>query len=144
MIFESACIKQVRNDHPLWRHVETALEIAHDNPHLYKMGCVILDHHQKVIAQGMNRPTKTHPLQAKYAKKVNKHHRIFLHAEIDALIRSIKSSTSPETLIVVRVRRDGPMGTSKPCAVCQEAIRQSTIQQVVYSDGEEFVMEIKS
>lgn len=144
MIFEESYITRIPKEHAIWKHIDLALKIACDNPHMYKMGCVILDDQRKIIAQGMNRPTKTHPLQAKYAMKVNKHQRIFLHAEIDALIRSIKSSTQPETLIVVRMRRDGVPGTSKPCVVCREAIRQTMIRQVVYFDGEEFVMELRN
>lgn len=75
----------------------------------------------RLIAVGMNQ-RKTHPLQAKFGKNSDA---IFLHAEIAAIVNSLKV-VSPNDLqnAVLYVSKYSPSGKtmSKPCQGCQRAI----------------------
>lgn len=83
---------------------------------------------------------KTHPLQMKFQKNKNC---IFLHAEIDAIQRSIKKKIdlSQCSLYVCRIkqyelknkRRVLGFGNAYPCEGCQSAIKYFNIKKVYYT-----------
>lgn len=54
-----------------------------------------------------------------------------VHAEVDAL-KKVKDPTGC-TLYVVRVRDDGELLFSKPCADCSKVLQESDIKAVVHS-----------
>ena len=58
------------------------------------------------------------------------------HAEVAAL-RQIKD-TRGVTLYVLRVRKDGSSGLSKPCSRCADYIAKSGIKKVIYSVEDSF------
>lgn len=77
---------------------------------------------------GVNSYVKTHPLQAKYAAVVNQHARIFLHAEISALVRA---RDFVHELVVVRFNpTTKELRPSKPCLICMEAMRMAGVKRV--------------
>ena len=94
-----------------------------------KIGCVITDKRGRVIATGVNK-SKTHPVQKHYAKKTGNSKKIHLHAEISALIR-IKGK--PHSIYISRIMRNGATGLAKPCPLCQMAIEEAGIENVVYT-----------
>lgn len=87
-----------------------------------------------LISIGVNQ-NKTHPFQARYAKNVEA---IYLHAEIDAIVKALKV-ISPEELqrcsmYVLRFKRgDETTGLAKPCSGCTRAIAAFGIKQVYYT-----------
>lgn len=95
----------------------------------YKLACVITDKQGKLISVGWN-SSKTHPTQAKYAAKTGHHTKIFLHAEIAALV---KAKGRGSRMYIVRVTKNGNLGNSRPCSVCQLAIREAGIKNVWYT-----------
>lgn len=74
---------------------------------------------------GKNSYLKTHPLQAKYAARVGQPKKIFLHAEIDAIIKC-EDIHLAHTIIVVRTLKNGTTGLAKPCRICAYAIKHDT------------------
>ena len=84
------------------------------------------DKRGRILAVGRNSYTKTHPLMAKAGKAVGKPNTIFLHAEIDALVK-VKDWSKIEKLVVVRYTRDGVPALAKPCAVCQRILKPLNI-----------------
>jgi len=98
----------------------------------------------EIIAMGIN-STKTHPMQRKFA--IPKYsspntERIYLHAEIDCIVRSIRKvdddTLRRSTMYVYRSKIDmdskktvGAM--SKPCPGCESCIRSFGISRVCYS-----------
>jgi deoxycytidylate deaminase len=84
----------------------------------------------RLLSVGKNSYTKTHPLQAKFAKIAGKEAAIYLHAELDALI---KATEQVHTLIVERSDKDGKPANSRPCPSCQEAIKHFKVQEVFYT-----------
>lgn len=90
----------------------------------------------KILAVGCAK-YKTHPLQKKMQEEIGNTERIYLHAEIDALVKVInKHGTdvlSECDLHVVRVSKGGSVSSSKPCEGCQRAINAFNIRKVYHS-----------
>lgn len=98
----------------------------------YRHGAIVFyKRGHRIISGAVNVLTKTHPIQAKNARKAGKPKAICLHAEIHAII---KSRGKGDSLLVTRITKDGSAGNSKPCSICQEAIRSSHIKHVFYTD----------
>ncbi|BCG50039.1 dCMP deaminase [Ralstonia phage RP13] len=79
----------------------------------------------RIIAVGHNAPHKSHPKQAMYSRKsIGSEHKIFLHAELAALV---KSRSKIDTIWVVRINPSGQIIKSDPCPICQMAIAEADV-----------------
>lgn len=96
----------------------------------YDITALAYDKRGKLLAVGRNSYVKTHPLQAKYGAKVGKPKAIYLHAEMDALI---KAKGKAHKLVVLRYDNQGKPANAKPCAICQTAIRDFKIKRVEHT-----------
>ena len=100
-----------------------------------KTGCIIVEK-GRIIASGVN-SSKTHPLAATYSKHPLA---IYLHAEIDAIIKASRTSSIFSTSSIYVARRtlttnrkpDG-CGLAKPCDGCAAAIAHFNFGLVAYS-----------
>ena len=92
----------------------------------------IYDKRGKLLSVGRNSYIKTHPLQARLAAKVNLEHNVFLHAEVDALIKC-KDWGKAYRMVVIRTSSSGNALNAKPCPVCQEALKLAKISVVEHS-----------
>lgn len=99
--------------------------------------------HGKLIASATNSYVKTHPLQKRFAQQVGLDMKQYLHAEIACIIAS--RGAIIHSLHVSRSNKAGDMRDSKPCPVCQAAIRACGIKHVYYTTngGEIVKMEAK-
>lgn len=86
-----------------------------------------------LLATGVNSYTKTHPIQYKYACKAGKPYKMYLHAEISAIIKALKVNSNPYKIEVIRIGKDGRLRMAKPCLVCMEAIRDAGIKKIRYT-----------
>lgn len=93
---------------------------------------ICYDKRGRVLSIGRNSYVKTHPLQAKLAKKMGQEGKVYLHAEIAALVRC-RDWTKIEKMTVVRLGAQGQPMNAKPCSVCQEAIKQAGIRFVEHT-----------
>lgn len=93
---------------------------------------IITDKKGRVLSIGKNSYVKTHPLQALHAKRVGQENRIYLHAEIDAIIRC-KSLSKAHKIFVSRLKHNRYM-LAKPCVVCMSAISQAGIKHIEWTD----------
>jgi tRNA(Arg) A34 adenosine deaminase TadA len=109
-------------------YIELAKRQAESAKFRYRVGCIILDRKNNIISSARN-STKTHPLQFKYATKHGQAHRIFLHAEIAALI---KCRIDPYTAVIVRLGRSGSMRPSHPCPLCMDALKEAGVKEIFY------------
>jgi len=92
--------------------------------------------HGDLLGYATNHYTKSHPLQAHFAKMVGHPERIYLHAEIAAILQC--GTQQIHTLVVVRRRKSSAaLALAKPCPICQEAIKAFKIKKVLYSTNEE-------
>lgn len=113
------------------RAIERALSLAWMNTHNKKLGCVALNGRGHIISEAQNSRTKTHPKQYHYAKKAQCPSRVFLHAEMRAIILAKQQI---DELIVCRYDKRGNLCNSKPCEICQLAIEEAEISRVWYTN----------
>lgn len=93
----------------------------------------------RIISVGYNQK-KSHPMAAKFSKNPDA---IFLHAEVDAVIKALKKISEAElkraTLIVARVKTDEKgkvvFGIAKPCPGCTKCIENYGIKTVIYTEN---------
>ena len=67
---------------------------------------LVFDKRGKLLSMGRNSYVKTHPMQARLAKEVGEEHKIFLHAEVDALVK-LRDWDRAHKLVITRYTRDG-------------------------------------
>lgn len=100
----------------------------------YKLTALAFDKRGRLLSIGTNSYIKTHPVQAKYACKAKEDYKIYLHAEIDALI---KARGKVHRLVISRLEKDGRNLPSKPCPICQLAIEDYGVAEVEYTTQDE-------
>ena len=115
--------------------LQLAIETAKSSPSRRKIGAVLLKK-SKVIATAVNLEKKSHPLQAKLAKRVGLCEKIYLHAEVSALI---KAREDADTIVVARVDNQGRLRNSKPCPICSFALEQEGVSNIYYTTNEGFM-----
>jgi len=93
---------------------------------------IIYDKRGAILSIGKNSYVKTHPLQARYANKVGLSKKVFLHAEIDAIIKC-KDISKAFRILIVRTLANGATGCAKPCPICVEGIKQTPIKRIEHS-----------
>jgi tRNA(Arg) A34 adenosine deaminase TadA len=129
------------NMHHMYLHLQKlrlSLIIQRDNFSVYNqknkyiVGSIALNEKGKKVAVAFNSYTKTHPRMKELGKKVHKEDKVYLHAEIGALI---KAKGKAKKLVVARLLADNTFAISKPCPICMEAIRQAEIDEVYYTDN---------
>jgi tRNA(Arg) A34 adenosine deaminase TadA len=93
----------------------------------------LLVHKNIPVAIGRN-SMKSHPIMTRFGRT---EHHLFLHAEIEAIIKASKELTSSElskcTLYVCRVLADGNCAMARPCPGCQRAIKEYGIGKVIWT-----------
>lgn len=86
-----------------------------------------------LVSVGHNSYTKSHPLQAYFAKKVGHPNKIYLHAEIAALVQAgTAEDNQVEEISIVRLNKAGDFRPSKPCPICIEAIKAFGVRFIIY------------
>lgn len=105
----------------------------------YTMVAHCYDKRERLLSCATNNYDKTHPLQKYFAEKVGHNERIYLHAEIAAILRA--KDRQIHRLRVFRYGANGELLLAKPCPVCMEAIKAFGIQILTYStkNGEETI-----
>jgi deoxycytidylate deaminase len=93
---------------------------------------IIYDRKGKVISVGKNSYVKSHPMQAKLGAMVGRPDAIFLHAEIDALVK-LRDWTKAHKIVVTRVGAAGDYLLAKPCPACEHAISMAGIKRVEHT-----------
>lgn len=84
-----------------------------------------------MLSEATNRYDKTHPIQKYFAERVGHPTRVYLHAEIHAIIRA-----GDKPIHRIEVERHGKKGQqllAKPCPICMEAIRAYGIKEVSWT-----------
>lgn len=97
---------------------------------------IIYDKRGRVLSIGRNSYIKTHRVQAKYAERAGVPYKIFLHSEIDAIIKC-RDLSKAHRIFVSRYNKNGKPMMAKPCKVCTLAIKEAGIKHIEWSTGEE-------
>jgi tRNA(Arg) A34 adenosine deaminase TadA len=85
-----------------------------------------------LLASASNSYGKTHPIQARFAAQAGTPQKIYLHAEIAAIILALKKGT-PHSIFVSRTLASGTTGLAAPCPICTLAIKHAGIKEVTYT-----------
>lgn len=116
------------------RILNVAIDIARNLTHKkYRIAAIITDRRNKILSIGWNSYSKSHPEQLRWAKKNNNHHKIWLHAEISALVRC--KDGIPYHIYIARVYRNGQPAMASPCLLCADAIKHAGIKKVIYTQS---------
>lgn len=116
---------------------DLAIEVAKSSPSKKLVGAILLNKN-RVVTTATNLERKSHPLQAKFAERVGLKEKIFLHAEIAALV---KCREECDTIIVARVNSQNKLRNSRPCPICSLALKQAGVSKVHYSTNDGFLYE---
>jgi len=92
----------------------------------------IKDKKGNVLSIGQNNYVKTHPYQALCASKAGMPEKIYLHAEIDAIVKC-KDISKAHSIHIFRKGKSSKWLLAKPCPVCQTAIKQTPIKKVFHT-----------
>lgn len=91
----------------------------------------IYDKRGRLLSSGQNSYVKTHPLQARIAAEVGEPHKVYLHAEIAALLKC--DWKKAHKILVTRYGKQGKPMLARPCKVCHQAIGMTSIKVVEYT-----------
>ena len=91
---------------------------------------IVTDKKGNIVGESANNYCKSHTIQAYYAKRVKLEDKIFLHAEISALIRAKGKGYK---ISIARVNSKGIPCNAKPCPICEMALKEHGIKQVEYT-----------
>jgi deoxycytidylate deaminase len=109
-----------------------AIILASELPLNKQRVCAIITTRQgKILSIGFNSFTKTAPKQKYFALKVNQPSKQYLHAETHALIRC--KSNKAYAIYIARVDRFGKSLLARPCPICEFAIKESNIKEIIYT-----------
>lgn len=92
----------------------------------------VYDKHDNLLSVGRNSYVKTHPVQAAAAKRVGMEKRIYLHAEVHALVQ-IRDWSDAFKIVVCRFDSEGREVNAKPCPICEYVIKQTGIKKVEHT-----------
>lgn len=91
---------------------------------------IAYDKRGKVISIGRNSYVRSNKTQRKYAKLVGKPDSVYLHAEIDALVRA--KGRQIHTMFVSRITPTG-YALSKPCDICSQALKDFGVKEIKWT-----------
>lgn len=83
------------------------------------------DRKGNLLSEAQNSYTKSHPIQAHFASLVGEPQRIYLHAEIAALLKC--GDKTPYKLFIQSDSQSLPI----PCAICQYALTEWGVKTVI-------------
>lgn len=98
----------------------------------YRLKATIYDKKGRKISTGENSYSKTHPYQIRLAEKAGRPNAIFLHAEIQAIVR-LKDRTKAHRILIERYDKQGNPRPAVPCEICTLAIEEAGIKVVEYT-----------
>lgn len=99
-----------------------------------KICAIITDKKDRILSIGVNNYNKSHPVMKLYAEKYDNPNKIYLHAEINALV-SLPYGKKPYSIYISRIGFNNKPLLAKPCKICQRAIEDAGIKNIYYTKG---------
>lgn len=98
----------------------------------HHLTAIIKDKKGNVLSIGKNSYSKTHPYQAKCADSVGLPEKIYLHAEIQAILKC-PDLDKAHSIHIFRYGKSNKPLLAKPCKVCVHAIQQTNIKEIYHT-----------
>jgi deoxycytidylate deaminase len=98
----------------------------------FSVTAIIYDKRGRVLSVGVNSYVKTHPMMAEYARRAGEPYKVFLHAEVAAIVRCVHIERAYK-IVVIRYNEDGSPANARPCKICQAAIKTAGIEVVEHT-----------
>lgn len=98
----------------------------------FSVSAIIYDKRGRILSVGQNSYVKTHPIQAEHAKRAGEPNKVFLHAEVHAIVKC-RDLTRAHKIAVFRYKEDGSPAEARPCPVCRQAIKKAGIKVVEHT-----------
>ena len=91
----------------------------------------IISYKGNQVSWGVNR-YKTHPIMLQYQRNEQA---IFLHAEMDAIVKGMRERDSFEgcVMYILRLNKKGEVCCSKPCSGCEKALKAFGFKEVYWT-----------
>ena len=99
----------------------------------YHIRATCRDKSGNVLSTACNSYNKSHPMMHYLAVKVGHPAKIYLHAEVLALLKT--RGKKVHSIHVERYNKRGEPMLAKPCPVCEEAIKAWGVKEVSYTMG---------
>jgi len=121
------------------RYIELAKRISHQSDYTHRHGAVLVKG-SKVVNVSCNKNKFS-----SFAKRFKKSDKKFatVHAELGSILNVERAQTDGATIYVVRTNNQNELRLSKPCNMCEEAMRWVGVKKVVYSTGDSTFEEMK-
>lgn len=101
----------------------------------HSLKAIIYDKRGRVLSIGENSFIKSHRVQAEYAERVGTPYKIYLHAEIDSILKC-RNLSKAHKIFVSRYNKQGKPMLAKPCPICMLAIQEAGIKHIEWTTGE--------
>lgn len=101
----------------------------------YNITASVFDKRGRLLAKERNSYERTHVEMLRLSRAADfNFNRVFLHAEVAALIKAGKRGR-PYSIVIERYHADGSPALSKPCPACELAIKLAGIRKISYTIG---------
>ena len=97
----------------------------------HKLTAYCYDKKGNLLSYAVNNYHKSHPIQAYFATKVGLDRKIFLHAEVAALLKAGKRKVYE--IRIERFNKQGKPLLAAPCPICCEAIKAWGVSVISYT-----------
>jgi cytidine deaminase len=94
---------------------------------MHAITAILFDKRGRPLSIGRNSYTKTHPMQAQAAEAAGEPYKVFLHAEIDAIVRC-RDMSKAHRIVVMRYNKKGEPMNAAPCHICQRFLSQFNLK----------------
>ena len=122
------------------RHLDLAKRIAHNSSFEdYRHGAVLARGKSVINASANKNSYKSWGQRFRHRDCGYATH----HAELGCILGVDRSLTQGATVYVARIGKKGDLRYSKPCPMCQSAMRHVGIREVIYTINEEEVGRIR-
>jgi deoxycytidylate deaminase len=106
----------------------------------YNITAIIYDKKNHILSIGKNNYSKSHPYMARLSRAVSEPYKIWLHAEVDAIIKC-RHLDKAHRIQIFRYDNQGNLKLAKPCDICLSAIHATDIKIIEYSVEHDFTRE---
>lgn len=91
------------------------------------------DRRGNLIASATNSYKDSNSLMRYYANKLGMSEKVFNHAEVACLAKTLKVRKEVYRMTVVRLDSFGNMKNCEPCVICKAAVKDFNVKEVYFS-----------